>query len=169
VLITGVILKKQKKSFVLLEVLIAIFILSTLVLPFTFLPYKTLENRKNLLVQLELEREAHLLAANIREKLYSMTPIALPTAEGKKMALSRLTPEIKRVKIEVPKSFSCSFDRQIFLYKIKSKQLGENFYHLVQVIISYLPAEEKTSKKNSSFIYNFSVCEKLKIASKMDL
>jgi len=153
-------LRKHKKSFVLLEVMIAIFILSVLILPFTFLPFKALENRKRLLVQLELERDATLAASELKEKIHKEGVILLPSLT-QKTALKNLTPSVMQViKIEAPKIFSESFERRCFLYKTKSKEQGENRYHLVQAVIYYSRPGKKISKTDSCFTYKFFVHEK---------
>ena len=88
-------MKTKKYSFLLLELLIALFLLSTMILPFAYLPIKALQKEYLSLQELQLRRLADIQFSVIKKDLYLQEKkfLAVLSAKGLKGKIELSSPK----------------------------------------------------------------------------
>lgn len=146
---------KNKKSFLLLELLIACFIVFTLIFPLILSPYKMVKRKSQEMLSLELHRQAHLMVASLREKMYKEPGFldAIPTTKPKKK--DKPFYQEKGI-LSLAPSREFPFEAKVYIWcaeeKIaESQKKSTSFIHLV---VEFPPHKE-------SFPYAFTVQKSL--------
>jgi hypothetical protein len=138
-------MKIKKSSFLLLELLIALFLLSTMILPFAYLPIKTLQKEYLSLQELQLRRLADIQFSIIKKDLYSQEKkfLAILSAKGIKEKIELST-----------KSFTLklgSSSKKLIIKEYGYTYLQEKNHYLIRILIEIYPENAKAKKKH--FIY----------------
>ncbi|MDQ5955956.1 MAG: hypothetical protein ACH349_05535 [Candidatus Rhabdochlamydia sp.] len=136
----------KKHSFLLLELLVALFLLSTMLLPFAYLPIKALQKEYLSLQDLQVRRLADLQFSVIKKDLYSQEKIflAVLSAKGPK----------EKVELSPPKSFILklgSSSKKLIIKEYGYTHLREKNHYLIRILIEIYP--ENTKAKKRYFIY----------------
>lgn len=135
-------MKLKKHPFILLELLIAISLVTTVILPFIDQPFFYLKEEVNSLVKMELERAAEAALVDIKGDLYqNKIDWETLTKRG-----SPSLPDLeKKIQISLPNNIQKTFLQQVYfcLYKQKKGQ-GDNELFLIHVRATF---REPKSKK----------------------
>jgi len=140
----------KKYSFLLLELLVALFLLSTIILPFAYLPIKALQKEYLSLQDLQLRRLADLQFSVIKKDLYSQEKkfLAILSANGPK----------EKVKLSAPKSFILKLGssyKKLIIKEYGYTHLREKNHYLIRILIEIYP--ENTKARKRYFIYQLFV------------
>lgn len=140
----------KKCSFLLLELLIALFLLSTMILPFACLPIKALQKEYLSLQDLQLRRLADLQFASIKKDIYAQEKkfLEVLSAKGPKGKVPLAEPSFFILKLG-------SYSKKFMIKKYGYTYLQEKEYYLIRILIEICP--EKTKAKKRRFIYQLLV------------
>lgn len=139
-------MKIKKYSFLLLELLIALFLLSTMILPLAYLPIKALQKEYLSLQELQLRRLADIQFSVIKKDLYSQEKkfLAVLLAKGLK----------EKIELSAPKSFILklgSSSKKLIIKEYGYAYLQEKNHYLIRILIEIYPENAKAKKRY--FIY----------------
>lgn len=143
-------MKAKKHSFLLLELLIALFLVSTMILPFAYLPMKALQKEYLSFQDLQLRRLADLRFSAIKKDLYSQDKKFLE-------ALSAKGPK-ERILLSEPSSFILKLGTSSKKFMVKEyayTYLQKEDHYLIRILIEIFPTNTKAKK--SRFIYQLLV------------
>ena len=137
---------KSKHPFLLLELLIALFLLSTMILPFAYLPIKALQKEYLSLQDLQLRRLADLQFSALKKDLYSQEKKFLPvlSAKGPKEKIPLSDPSFVTLKLG-------SSSKKLIIKEYGYIHLQEKKHYLIRILIEIYP--EKSKAKKRRFIY----------------
>ncbi|PWU16404.1 MAG: hypothetical protein C5B45_00545 [Chlamydiae bacterium] len=136
----------KKHPFLLLELLVALFLLSTMILPFAYLPIRALHKEYISLQEMQVRRLADLQFSVIKKDLYSQEKkfLAVLSAKGPK----------KKIELSEPKPFilklGSSF-KKLIIKEYGYTHLQEDNHYLIRILIEIYPENAKTKKRY--FIY----------------
>lgn len=135
----------KKHSFLLLELLVALFLLSTMILPFAYLPIKALQKEYLSLQDLQVRRLADLQFSSIKKDLYSQEKkfLAILSANGPK----------EKIELSAPKSFILklgSSSKKLIIKEYGYTHLREKNHYLIRILIEICPENAKAKRY---FIY----------------
>lgn len=136
----------KKHSFLLLELLIALFLLSTMILPFSYLPIKALQKEYLSLQDLQLRRLADLQFAAIKKKLYSQ--------EKKNLDILSAKGPREKILLSDPSFFTLrlgSSSKRLIIKEYGYTYLQEKEHYLIRILIEIYP--ERAKSKKNRFIY----------------
>lgn len=136
----------KKYPFLLLELLIALFLLSTMILPFAYLPIKALQKEYIYLQDLQLRRLADIQFSVIKNDLYFQDKkfLAILSAKGPK----------EKIELSAPKSFILklgSSSKRFIIKEYGYTHLQEKNHYLIRILIKIYPENVKAKKRY--FIY----------------
>lgn len=136
----------KKHSFLLLELLIALFLLSTMILPFACLPIKALQKEYLSLQDLQLRRLADLQFASIKKDVYAQDKkfLAVLSAKGPTGKILLSDPSFCILKLG-------PYSKKFTIKEYGYTYLQEKEYYLIRILIEIFP--EKTKAKKKRFIY----------------
>ncbi len=133
---------KKKLPFLLLELLIALTLVSFFALPLIRTPLETLHQETACLIRMQLELESDLVLAEIRTRLYQNT---IPWDK-----LNNGEPykeESNSTLVELPGVFKQPFKQEILLTAGREKKgVQGELYRLINIIISFTPIESGRGK-----------------------
>jgi len=149
----------RKKTFVLLELIIAFALVSTCVLPFFRFPYRHMEKEIDLLFQMELERHARNRLVDIQERIY--TDPALQRMLFADSIDTSAWEENPAYKVVLPGGIQRTFREKTFLYREKlKKENGGDRWALARIRVAYL--NPKDNRKNDASSTGFLVVKEPK-------
>ncbi len=136
----------KKHSFLLLELLVALFLLSTMILPFAYLPIRALQKEYISLQEMQVRRLADLQFSVIKKDLYSQEKkfLAVLLAKGPK----------EKIELSAPKSFILklgSSSKKLIMKEYGYTHLQEENHYLIRILIEIYPENAKAKKRY--FIY----------------
>lgn len=141
--------RRKKRPYLLLELLIAFALLTACLLPLTQNPLTMVGKEREMLQELELAREADLLFADVKQRLYTNK---IPYEKLIPWDDKKLTP----LKLELGKNYTKEFKREIRLRsqveKIKKDKMGEEI-RLINVHIVFISRSKKDKQKTVKFGY----------------
>lgn len=140
--------RRKKRPYLLLELLIAFALLTACLLPLTQNPLTMVGKEREMLQELELTREADLLFADVKQRLY--------TNKISYENLTRSEETLKLFKLELGKNYTKEFNREIRFRasaKPKKGKAGEDI-RLVKVHIVFVSKKKQKKKNTQKFIYN---------------
>jgi hypothetical protein len=131
----------KKRSFLLLELLIGLYLVGLCVLPLAQLPIKALAEETKAAYRMQMHRFADLAFAEIKEKLYRQE------ISWKQISSSSKHPAIIPFKSDITISFeplgSRQFYRQVTLHSIGKKTKSGEEWRLVIVKVNFKAHEKK--------------------------
>lgn len=140
--------KRKKRSYLLLELLIAFTLLITCLLPLTQNPLKMVANEREMLEKLELAREADLLFADVKRRLY--------TNQISYDKFTKWEDKLEPFKLELGKNYTKTFKREIRLRsqvkEVKKNKAGEEI-RLLNVHIAFISRNKKKNQNTLVFKY----------------
>lgn len=139
-------MKTKKYSFLLLELLIALFLLSTMILPFAYLPIKALQKEYLSLQELQLRRLADIQFSVIKKDLYLQEKkfLAVLSAKGLKGKIELSSPKSLILKLG-------SSSKKLVIKEYGYTYLQEKPHYLIRILIEIYPENAKDRKRY--FIY----------------
>lgn len=155
-------MKSKKHPFLLLELLVALFLLSTMILPFAYLPMKALQKEYLSLQDLQVRRLADIQFSVIKKDLYSQDKkfLAVLLAKGPK----------EKVELSEPKSFILklgSSSKKLIIKEYGYIHLRKKNHYLIRILIEIYPENAKAKKRY--FIYQLFISCPNKPASSQTL
>jgi hypothetical protein len=141
-------MKKRKKTYLLLELMISLALISLLAIPLIHEPFELLSDEVAALERMELERISELYFAEIKEKLYC-----------NKIPWNVLEKKSKEAPAYEQETFIETLSKHRF--KIKTSLWTKNTkkadekesYHLIGVRLSFIPEPKGNHTKEISFLY----------------
>lgn len=131
----------KKHPFILLELLIAIALVSFTTLPFIHYPFFYLKEETSSLIRMELERAAEVALIEIKADLYQNN---IPWDTLIKKANSSLPDIQKKVRVSLPNNIVKTYTQNVFFSLLKQKKgSGEEELFLVHVKTVFEAPKEK--------------------------
>ncbi|HSX04499.1 MAG TPA: hypothetical protein VLG76_07200 [Rhabdochlamydiaceae bacterium] len=134
-------MKLKKHPFILLELLIAIALVSFTTLPFVHYPFIYLNDEVDSLVRMELERAAEVALIETKADLYqNLIPWEVLTRNG-----STSVPDIeKKIHISLPHNIEKTYIQRVYFSLSKQKKgQGEEELFLIHVKTTFDPPKKK--------------------------
>lgn len=139
------------RPFLLLEVLIALSILSLAILPFMGFPFRFAKEESKSLELMTLEREALNSFLEVQERFYKS---AIPWKVIEKKYYPNMKPfEEKTVSIQLNKKLKGLYKQKTTIYSREKDGKDQQHYYLVKIKFEYQRIDEKNKKKWHTFIY----------------
>lgn len=126
----------RKKSFVLLEVMIAISLVTMVILPFFHYPFQHMKKELKLLFEMELERHAQNTLTNLHTDLLQKK---FPSGQIFKVREKNPPPYIDTtVTIELSPGYERKYDEKIFVDCLKTKDTDhQNMVSFIHFTVQY--------------------------------
>jgi hypothetical protein len=143
--------KAYKRSFLLLEILIALFLLSLCLFPIARNPIFFLKSQLKIIDEIHCQRIADLTFCKIKEKLYQNEICWDSLIKNK--SNSKIYSDLKDELVEVDNFYKKEIKRS-YKISIKNQKKGQGnyLYRILNVEIYLLPKNQK-----KSFIYNYNI------------
>lgn len=137
--------RKAKKTFVLLEILIAFALVSISILPFLRFPYATMKKELDLLFEMELQKKGqNCLVEMTQEFLEKKLPSSLFFDEEKQQEPVRH----ETITIQLGKGIERKFEEKVYVqFEKQKKGADQTLYSLGIIRIDYLPVGKKIGRK----------------------
>ncbi len=158
-------MKRKKKTFLLLELLIGLFLLSTCALPLVHLPMQTLQEAVKSAWRIQMHHYADLAFAEIKEKVYTRQ------VEWDEMTAPRAQKNLildDEVAYCLPVTGRRTFCRKGYLHSVGKKNNEGKEFRLVTCTIAFQTKDRlrlfklrKRKRDTVSYVYQFTV-EKIK-------
>jgi len=135
----------KKKTFVLLELLIAFALLSISVLPFIRFPYTHMQKEIDALFTMKLEQEAQEALAKMQRDLYKKkVPTNLLFGEEKQ---TKIPYAKEKILLTLPTGMQREYEKQVFYFWDKQKSPSDLIkYALITLRVDFIPKKPRTKK-----------------------
>lgn len=140
----------KKHSFLLLELLVALFLLTTMLLPFAYLPIKILQKEYLSFQDLQLRRLADLRFSSIKKNLFDQKKIFLEVFSAKGAREKILLSEPSSLALKM--GGSC---KELTIREYAYTHLQEEGRFLIRILIEI--STKNTKARKSRFIYQLVV------------
>jgi hypothetical protein len=145
---------KRKKTYLLLELLIGITLLTFFAFPLISQPSLMVEREIVSLERMELERISECAFAQVKQKFYrnEIPWESFASEEKKEFPIGDEKIQIKLLGLGANK-----FQKKVFLHTKSEKKINQSEMRLVGIKISFIPKKKRYKRKEVSFFYRLFV------------